>query len=109
MATELESQLRQEGYTDAEARELPRPARVIANGVEAAGMSARRARHGRPRILFVGTSRPQKRARLLPAVLEALPEVELHGALAKSHLLFSTVWAAIQEISGESSHEMPAA
>ncbi len=63
--------------SEAEARDLPRPARVIPNGVEACGSAPRARPRGRSRLLFVGTDRPQKRARVLPALLEALSEVEM--------------------------------
>jgi glycosyltransferase involved in cell wall biosynthesis len=66
--------------SDGEARDLPRPARVIPNGVEPCGAAAPPARPPRPRLLFVGTDRPQKRANLLPEVLAALPAVDLHLA-----------------------------
>src|SRR5262249_22912329 len=63
--------------SEAEARDLPRPSRVVPNGVEASGTPPpARARTGR-RILFVGTDRPQKRGHLLPALLDALPEADL--------------------------------
>lgn len=65
--------------SDAEARDLPRPARVIPNGVEPCG-EARAGHPRRPRsqLLFVGTDRFQKRGHHLSAVVAALPEVELH-------------------------------
>src|SRR6185295_8594305 len=49
-----------------EAAELPKPARVIPNGVEACGIVPPEEPRGRPRLLFVGTDRPQKRGHLLP-------------------------------------------
>ena len=61
-----------------EARDLPRPARVIPNGVEVCGVAPPAPPRDRPRILFVGTGRPQKRGHLLPRLLAALPEAELH-------------------------------
>jgi glycosyltransferase involved in cell wall biosynthesis len=64
--------------SDAEARDLPRPARVIPNGVEPCGVAAPGPPRPRPRLLFVGTDRPQKRASVLPQVLAALPSVDLH-------------------------------
>ena len=65
--------------SQSEARELPRPARVIPNGVEACGAAPAAApARGRPRLLFVGTDRPQKRGHLLPSLLRALPAAELH-------------------------------
>ena len=70
--------------SESEARDLPRPSRLVPNGVDACG-SARAAAappserpRGRPRILFVGTDRPQKRGHLIPGLLAALPEAELH-------------------------------
>ena len=62
----------------AEAADLPGPARVVANGVEAPGRAAVVPAARRPRLLFVGSDAPQKRARTLPALLDALPEAELH-------------------------------
>jgi glycosyltransferase involved in cell wall biosynthesis len=60
-----------------EARDLPRPARVVPNGVESCGAApATRPREAR-RILFVGTDRPQKRGQVLPSLLAALPDAEL--------------------------------
>ncbi len=64
--------------SESEARDLPRPARVIPNGVELAGSVRRTPGRDRGRILFVGTDRPQKRARVLPSLLAAVPEAELH-------------------------------
>ena len=66
--------------SDREARDLPRPARVIPNGVEPCGMAPPAPPGPRPRLLFVGTDRPQKRGNLLPAVLSALPAADLHLA-----------------------------
>jgi glycosyltransferase involved in cell wall biosynthesis len=63
--------------SDSEARDLPRPATVVPNGVEACGAAARGARD-RPRLLFVGSDRPQKRGAVLPALLDAIPDAELH-------------------------------
>jgi glycosyltransferase involved in cell wall biosynthesis len=63
--------------SEAEARDLPRPARVIPSGVDPCGQAARTRGDGRPRLLFVGSDRFQKRGALLPALLRALPEVEL--------------------------------
>jgi glycosyltransferase involved in cell wall biosynthesis len=63
----------------AEAADLPRPARVIPNGVAACGVPGSRARPPTPRILFVGSDRfPRKRAAALPELLVALPSAELH-------------------------------
>jgi glycosyltransferase involved in cell wall biosynthesis len=62
-----------------EARDLPRPAQVIPNGVDACGSAPSRPRAtDRPRLLFVGTDRPQKRGHLLIELLSRLPEAELH-------------------------------
>jgi hypothetical protein len=66
--------------SDGEARDLPRPARVIPNGVEPCGTAPPAPPRPRPRLLFVGTDRPQKRASLLPRMLHALPDVDLHLA-----------------------------
>jgi glycosyltransferase involved in cell wall biosynthesis len=66
--------------SDGEARDLPRPARVIPNGVEPCGTAPPPPPRPRPRLLFVGTDRPQKRASLLPRMLRALPDVDLHLA-----------------------------
>jgi glycosyltransferase involved in cell wall biosynthesis len=64
--------------SESEARDLPRPALVIPNGVEAAGRAtAKRVPKARPRLLFVGSDRPQKRGQLLPRLLRALPEADL--------------------------------
>ncbi|HVO10228.1 MAG TPA: glycosyltransferase family 4 protein [Vicinamibacteria bacterium] len=64
--------------SEAEARDLPRASRVIANGVAACGTPAATARgSGPPRLLFVGSDAPQKRGVLLPSLLAAVPEAEL--------------------------------
>jgi glycosyltransferase involved in cell wall biosynthesis len=64
--------------SDSEARDLPRPAAVVPNGVEACGrVSEGPRRPGPPRLLFVGTDRPQKRGRALIELLRALPEAHL--------------------------------
>lgn len=61
-----------------EARDLPRPARVIPNGVDACGSPPPKpAARDRPRLLFVGTERPQKRGHLLVELLALLPEADL--------------------------------
>lgn len=60
----------------AEARELPRPARVVPNGVTACGTAAPASREP-GRLLFVGSDRPQKRGYRLPALLAALPDARL--------------------------------
>jgi glycosyltransferase involved in cell wall biosynthesis len=63
--------------SESEARDLPRPARVVPNGVLPAGVPhAARARSG-TRLLFVGNDRLQKRGHLLPQLLDALPGVDL--------------------------------
>jgi glycosyltransferase involved in cell wall biosynthesis len=57
-----------------EARDLPRPARVIPNGVDPTGPApATDAPPGAPRLLFVGSDRPQKRGHVLPPLVAALP------------------------------------
>jgi glycosyltransferase involved in cell wall biosynthesis len=56
----------------AEARELPRAARVVPNGVTACGTPGPVGREA-GRLLFVGSDRPQKRGHRLPALLAALP------------------------------------
>jgi glycosyltransferase involved in cell wall biosynthesis len=62
----------------AEARDLPRPAHVIPNGVEPCGGAPGVRKASRPRLLFVGTDRfRRKRAGVLPALLGALPDAEL--------------------------------
>ncbi|MFN8094417.1 MAG: glycosyltransferase family 4 protein [Vicinamibacteria bacterium] len=73
----------------AEARDLPRAAEIVPNGVVAPGVARPAATGARPpRVLFVGSDRPQKRAAALPRVLGQLPGVELDlvgpcaGALA---------------------------
>jgi len=66
--------------SESEARDLPRPARVIPNGVEPCGVAPPAPPRARPCLLFVGTDRPQKRASLLPRILNALPDVDLHLA-----------------------------
>ena len=63
--------------SEAEARDLPRPACVVPNGVEAGERMTRPPRSPRPRLLFVGNDAPQKRGRLLPALLRALPDATL--------------------------------
>lgn len=66
--------------SEAEARDLPRAACVIPNGVGPNSSLQQPAarRPGQGRILFVGTDRPQKRGQLLPSLLRTLPDVELH-------------------------------
>jgi glycosyltransferase involved in cell wall biosynthesis len=61
-----------------EARDLPRPAQVIPNGVDACGSPpSKPPARDRPRLLFVGSDRPQKRGHLLVELLSRLPETEL--------------------------------
>jgi len=61
-----------------EARDLPRPAQVIPNGVDECGTPpSKPAARDRPRLLFVGSDRPQKRGHLLVELLARLPEVDL--------------------------------
>jgi glycosyltransferase involved in cell wall biosynthesis len=74
--------------SDSEARDLPQPSHVIPNGVEAPGDARRTRGADRPRVLFVGTDRPQKRGALLPAILEALPDSDLHlvGSFGRAFL-----------------------
>jgi glycosyltransferase involved in cell wall biosynthesis len=64
--------------SQAEARDLPREAHVVANGVDAVGTAARPDRRGFYRVLFVGNDSPQKRSELLPDLLTELPAVRLH-------------------------------
>jgi glycosyltransferase involved in cell wall biosynthesis len=71
--------------SEAEARDLPRSAVVIPNGVSAPGLPQQTAgrNHGRQRLLYVGTDRPQKRGHMLPRVLSYLPpnvELQLVGS-----------------------------
>ena len=63
--------------SQAEARDLPREAHVIANGVDTVGGAPRPERHGFYRLLFVGNDSPQKRSALLPDLLTELPAVRL--------------------------------
>ena len=73
--------------SDAEARDLPRPARVVPNGVEPCGEASREPfRAGE--ILFVGSDAFQKRAQVLPRLLADLPGARLHvvGRFAPSFL-----------------------
>ncbi len=64
--------------SESEARDLPRPARVIPNGVKACGSPPLgRSATDRPRLLFVGSDRPQKRGRRVADLLAALPEARL--------------------------------
>jgi glycosyltransferase involved in cell wall biosynthesis len=61
----------------AEAADLPRPAEVIPNGVEAVGVATRPARATICELLFVGSDAPQKRGETLPELLRLLPETRL--------------------------------
>jgi glycosyltransferase involved in cell wall biosynthesis len=61
--------------SQAEARDLPRPAHVAPNGIDDVGAAERMPRAAAPRLLFVGNDAPQKRGRELAALLGALPEV----------------------------------
>jgi glycosyltransferase involved in cell wall biosynthesis len=63
--------------SEAEARDLPREAHVVPNGVEPVGTAARGDRRGFHRLLFVGNDSPQKRSDLLPDLLTELPTVRL--------------------------------
>ena len=64
--------------SESEARDLPRPARVIPNGVEVCGsVPGKRGPHPRPRLLFVGSDRRQKRGHVLPQLLSSFPEADL--------------------------------
>lgn len=63
--------------SQAEARDLPREAHVVPNGVDPVGASARPERRGFYRLLFVGNDAPQKRSGLLPDLLTELPAVRL--------------------------------
>jgi glycosyltransferase involved in cell wall biosynthesis len=64
--------------SESEARDLPRPAQVIPNGVDACGSSpSMPPARDRPRLLFVGSDRPQKRGHLLVELLSRLPEADL--------------------------------
>jgi glycosyltransferase involved in cell wall biosynthesis len=75
--------------SQAEARELPRPARVVPNGVEPCGDVAGVPKARDPRVLFVGTDRfLRKRVDALPGLIAALPEAELHvvGPLSRGFL-----------------------
>ncbi|HET7292241.1 MAG TPA: glycosyltransferase family 4 protein [Vicinamibacteria bacterium] len=62
--------------SEAEARDLPRPATVVPNGVELRGASAARGARGQG-LLFVGNDSRQKRGLQLVPLLAALPEARL--------------------------------
>jgi glycosyltransferase involved in cell wall biosynthesis len=72
----------------AEARDLPRAAHVVPNGITLP--AARRAPKaaGERRLLFVGTDRPQKRASVLPDLLGRVPgaSLDLVGAFRPAFL-----------------------
>jgi glycosyltransferase involved in cell wall biosynthesis len=81
--------------SEGEARDLPRAARVVPNGVEPSGPARQppardpaRPLPDRGRLLFVGNDRPQKRGALLPSLLRSLPETELRlvGPLGRRFL-----------------------
>ncbi len=61
--------------SEAEARDLPRHAEVVPNGVESPAAPPKGAAGSR--LLFVGNDRPQKRGLRLRRLLEALPEARL--------------------------------
>jgi len=61
----------------AEARDLPREASIVPNGVEMPPAPDVSEAERRGRLLFVGNDRPQKRGRRLAALLAALPEARL--------------------------------
>jgi len=63
--------------SQAEARDLPRQAHVVQNGVVPVGTAPRPDRRGFYRLLFVGNDTPQKRSDLLPDLLTELPAVRL--------------------------------
>lgn len=62
----------------AEARDLPRPADVVPNGVDALPIAGPTPGRVPGRLLFVGNPSAQKRGRALPALLAALPAASLH-------------------------------
>ena len=79
----------------AEARDLPRPAHVVPNGVEPCGPVGIAERPKPPRLLFVGSDRfRRKRADRLPRLLADLPGVELDLVGAFSPSFPSTFGAA---------------
>jgi glycosyltransferase involved in cell wall biosynthesis len=61
-----------------EARDLPKPALVIPNGVDVCGTASKAPAAGRRRILFVGSDSKQKRGHVLVKLVSALPRAELH-------------------------------
>jgi glycosyltransferase involved in cell wall biosynthesis len=61
----------------AECADLPAPAEVVGNGVVAPGAVPHQAKRVPNRLLFVGSDSPQKRADVLPALLDALPSASL--------------------------------
>ncbi len=82
--------------SDAEAKELPAAARVVANGVEPVGSCGLARRDLRPRLLFVGSDHPQKRGLVLAQLLAVLPRVRLSWWDASAGASWSTsgVWAS---------------
>ncbi len=82
--------------SESEARDLPRPARVIPNGVEPAGTAPapRRPAGGSASAPVRGQRPPQKRGPLLPGLLAALPgaDLELVGPIGPS---FRRLFAAL--------------
>jgi len=72
----------------AEARDLPRAAHVVPNGVDLPMAPAPPKAAGARRLLFVGTDRPQKRAAVLPDLLGRLPgaSLELVGGFRPAFL-----------------------
>ena len=71
--------------SEAEARELPREASIVGNGVCMPAVEAASSRGG---LLFVGSEAPQKRSRLLPALLRSLPgaRLEVIGPVSREWL-----------------------
>ena len=64
--------------SEAEARDLPRPARVVGNGVESPPTPGG-VRRDPDRLLFVGNASPQKRSSALPPLLARLPRARLRA------------------------------
>ncbi|MCM2256443.1 MAG: glycosyltransferase [Vicinamibacteria bacterium] len=64
--------------SQAEARDLPRRAEVVPNGVLPLRCTAPAPERVPGRLLFVGNPSVQKRGRALPALLAALPAASLH-------------------------------
>lgn len=63
--------------SEAEARDLPRAATVVPNGVELLSLPSPLPERVAGRLLFVGNGGVQKRGRRLAALLEALPQASL--------------------------------